>query len=54
MAFIATFQDGYKRTIAHPTIKTKTQALKYAKDLEVWFTHGYHPERILLNVTPKK
>ena len=54
MAFIATFQDGYTRTIAHPTIKTKTQALKYAKDLEVWFAEGFYPERILLNVTPKK
>ena len=54
MAFIATFQDGYTRTIAHPTIKTKTQALNYAKGLEVWFTQGYHPERVLLNVTLKK
>ena len=35
MAFLATFKDGYTRTIAHPTIKTKTQALNYAKDLEV-------------------
>jgi hypothetical protein len=51
MAFIATFKDGYTRTIA---IKTQTAALEYAKDLEVWFTHGYHPERILLNVMPKK
>ena len=54
MAFLATFTDGYKRTIAHPKIKTYAAAVKYAKDLEVWFTHGYHRERILLNVTAKK
>ena len=52
MAFIATFKDGYTRTIAHPTIKTKTQALKYAKDLEVWF-EDHLPQRVLISVEPK-
>ena len=54
MAFVATFQDGYTRTIAHPTIKTKTQALKYALNLEDWFQKGSHPGRVLVNVAPKK
>jgi len=51
MAFVATFKDGYKRTIA---LSNQSAALEYAKDLEVWFTHGYHPERILVNLAPKK
>jgi hypothetical protein len=50
MAFIATFKDGYKRTIA---LKTQSAALKYAKDLEVWFAEGFYPERILVSVAKK-
>jgi hypothetical protein len=49
--FTATFTDGYTRTIAHPAVKTQAAALKYAKDLEVWF--GV-PERKLAKVEPKK
>ena len=51
MAFVATFKDGYKRTIA---LKTQSAAMRYAKDLEVWFAEGFYPERILINVAPKK
>ena len=50
MAYIATFNDGYTRTIAHPAVKTQAAALKYAKDLEVWFNN---PERTLAKVEPK-
>ena len=49
--FTATFTDGYTRTIAHPAIKTQAAALKYAKDLEVWFQN---PERTLTKVEPKQ
>ena len=54
MAFLATFTDGYKRTIAHPKIKTYAAAVKYANDLEVWFIQGNYPERTLIDVTAKK
>jgi hypothetical protein len=49
MAFIATYSDGYKRTIAGP-INTIKKATKYAQDLEVWFNN---PERKLVTVEPK-
>jgi hypothetical protein len=49
--FTATFTDGYTRTIAHPAIKTQAAAVKYAKDLEVWFQN---PERTLTKVEPKQ
>jgi hypothetical protein len=54
MAYIATFNDGYTRTIAHPAVKTQAAALKYAKDLEVWFQKGNaYPERTLAKVEAK-
>jgi len=52
MAFIATFQDGHKRIIAHPKLNTYAKALKYAKDLEVWFADSL-PQRVLISVEPK-
>jgi hypothetical protein len=52
-AFVALFADGYRRTIAHPQIKTLEQANKYAKDLELWFSKGSYPNRTLESVRPK-
>lgn len=52
MAFIATFKDGHKRIIAHPKINTYAKALKFAKDLEVWF-EDHLPQRVLISVEPK-
>jgi len=49
MAFIATFKDGHKRIIA---LNTYAKALKYAKDLEVWFEDSF-PQRVLISVEPK-
>ena len=50
MAFLATYSDGYKRTIAGP-VNTLPKATKYAKDLETWFNN---PERKLVSVQPKQ
>jgi hypothetical protein len=36
-AFLATYSDGYKRTIAAPSIKTIEDAYNYARQLESWF-----------------
>ena len=52
MAFLATYSDGYRRTIAGP-IRTMPQALAYAKHLEAWFNAGGNTERKLVHVQPK-
>jgi hypothetical protein len=49
-AFLATYSDGYKRTIAHPKIKTMLQAFKHAKELETWYED---PARKLVDVQVK-
>ncbi len=51
-AYIATFSDGYKRTVAGPMFKTKLKALAYAKSLERWFLDGGY-DRHLISVEPK-
>ena len=51
MAFLATYSDGYRRTIAGP-VRTMPQALAYAKHLEAWFNAGGNTERKLVHVQP--
>jgi hypothetical protein len=49
-AFLATYSDGYKRTIAAPSIKTIEDAYNYARQLESWF--GME-DRKFASVAPK-
>jgi hypothetical protein len=49
--FIATFADGYRRSICAPSLD---RAIAFAQDLDSWFASGRYPGRILTDVIPAK
>jgi hypothetical protein len=46
MAYLATFSDGYKRTIAGP-YNTEAKAKEYALHLEQWFADGGYNRKLV-------